>query len=432
MPLKRRIWAAFERIIPRGVLAVTIITAAAVTDPHAVGLYSWAVLALTFYQSLTDQPIRHIAVAHVATSDGEHFLRRYALLAGSSGVVFMTAAAWVIASFSEGRSAPTRFLDLAPLILVPPAQSMAVRATARLQRSGLWGEVSLWRTIGSLAGVAIGVPAVLISRSVVGASTAVVTSEVLYAVLVCASSRGRRRTVGTSAVPGDIFVGTWATYGHMVVYSVLGWLQGQSERVLLGAWAGTSALGSYSLGSSIGRSAGDALAASQANVLRVELSRSDSGADHEIQKTLARNLRAGVLLAGASAVAAIGLSTSVLSPFLGPDWHAALRMVPILALTAIPMAVAASSAPVHVQRGNARIAFLAPAICLVFAPLVAVAAMSSLTMAAWTVLLRECALATIQSLLMGRATPWREVIFAAAGVAIGSIAVVTLDSVLGP
>ena len=98
-------------------------------------------------------------------------------------------------------------------------------------------------------------------------------------------------------------------------------------------------------------------------------------------------------------------------------------MAPILALSAIPLAVAASSAPVHIHRGKARIAYIAPAICLIFAPLIALAAMKSLLIAAWLVLLRECVLALLQSLLMGRLAPWREIGFVMLTVAAGSLAV---------
>lgn len=398
-----------------------------VTDPHALGLYSWAVLALTFYQSVTDLPIRQVAVGAVLTQDGENFLRRYMVLAGISGTVIMVAAIWLISAFTEGRSIPAKFFDLLPLVLVPPAQAFAVRATAALQRGGQWGEVSLWRTTGSLVGMAFGVPVVFITGSVVGACIAVMTSEFVYAVLVGLSARRRRDSRIAPIEAGNPPSSLGATYGHMTVYSVLGWLQAQSSRVFLGAWAGTSALGSYSLGYSIGRSAGDALASSQANVLRVELSRSEAQTDESIRCVLARNLRAGLLMAVATAIGAVVISNVVLSPLLGPEWHAALLMVPILAVTAIPMAVAASSAPVHIQRGNARIAYVGPAVCLLFSPLIAFAAISSLSLAAWTVLARECVLAAIQTLFMGRATPWREVAIAAICVAAGSIAVVGID-----
>ena len=103
-------------------------------------------------------------------------------------------------------------------------------------------------------------------------------------------------------------------------------------------------------------------------------------------------------------------------------------MVPILALTGVPLAVAASSAPVHIQRGNSRVAYLGPAICLIFVPVIAAAAVASLVMAAWVVLIKDCVLAFIQAVLMGRATPWSEVVFAGFIVGLGSVAVLSIGT----
>jgi len=364
-------------------------------------------------------------VVHVGSAVGRNFLRRYAVFSGAVGVVFLAGAFWIIAAVVGDGSAATGLIDLAPLILVPPAQAISTRPTAILQRAGSWADVSAYRTEASLIGAGIGVPIVFASRSVVGASIAVAMSEVAYALLIWHFAGNKK-----SEDPGDgsdgQLVGYWSTYSQMSVFSVLGWLQSQSERGLLGAWAGTSALGTYSLGSAIGRSAGDAIAASQASVLRVELSTKAAHSDDEIRAVLARNLRVVVPIAAVSAVVVVAISNYALAPFLGPNWTSALQMVPILALTGVPMTVAASSAPVHVQRGRARVAYVGPAICLLFSPLVGLAAMNSLTMAAWTVLFRECILALTQSLLMGKVTPWREISLAAVVIALGSTAVLVL------
>ncbi|RZT18924.1 O-antigen/teichoic acid export membrane protein [Mycobacterium sp. BK558] len=421
----RRIWAAFERVIPRAVLAVTTVMAAAVTDPHAIGIYSWAVLILTLHQSLTDQAIRHLAVVHVVSSGGLAFLRRYAFVAGASGAALMAAAVVVIVALSGRSHVVIDVANLLPLIFVPCAQAAAVRPTAELQRNQLWAKVSLWRTISSLIGVAFGVAVVLTTRSIMGACIAILVSELSFTAMVRRSSlNGPQRELSD----GTPSTGTWRTFGHMAVYSGLAWLQGQSERVFLGAWAGTAALGSYSLGLSVGRSAGDAIAASQANVLRVDLSESALACDDDLRVALGRHLRAALFLAWASAILTVALAWLLLAPFLGEEWQAALKMVPVLALTAIPSAVAWSSAPVHIQRGKARSALLAPALCLLMAPLIALAAMSSLVAAAWVVLLRDCVLAATQLLLMGRAAPWREAAIGGGILVAGAAFVATFGS----
>ena len=419
----RRIWAAVEVVIPRGLVAASTIVAAAVTNPHAIGMLSWASLSLTLYLALADAPIRHVAISAIQTTDGRHFLRRYTLLSSSVGFLFMTIAIWVIADVFGVDTARGDFLSLAPLILVPVARAVAVVPTAVSQRDGWWGRISLYRTIGAVVGAAVGLPIVFIDRSIVGASIAFALSEITYAIIVTivVAGRGGAPSDGNSNPheSGQDFI---VAYRHMTLYAAIGWLQGLSERVLVGLWAGTGALGVYSLGSAVGRSSGDAIAASQPTVLRTDLAQSAPRSDSEIRSMLGRNLRGSLVLTVSNAIVVIVVAIYALPHFLGPNWTAALQMVPILALSAIPLAIAASSAPVHVHRGNARVAYIAPSVCLIFAPLIALAAMNSLVIAACIVLLRECVLALLQSLLMGRSAPWREIGFAMLAVAVGAVA----------
>lgn len=426
--LLTRFWAAFERIVPRGVVALATVSAAAVTDPLSLGLYSWAVLAMTFYGALTDLPIRHIAVAHVGSPVGERFLRRYSLVSGIAGLATMTVVCWIVAIVVGSDGSVTKdFVNLLPLALVPPAQALSTLPTAVLQRAGLWAEVSGYRTVASLIGAGIGVPLVFVTRSVAGASIAIMASELTYAILLWLSTRHRDAPMLGEEGSLNDRIGYRSTWAHMSIYSVLGWLQSQSERGFLGLWAGTGALGAYSLGSAIGRSAGDAIASSQASVLRVDLSRRAACSDDEIRSVVGKNLRAAVPIAAGSGLLTVLIAKFAFAPILGPEWAGALAMVPILALTGIPISVAASSAPVHVQRGKANVSYFAPALCLIFAPVVGIAATSSLSLAAWAVLARECVLASAQTVLMGKAAPWREVGLAALVVTFGSVAVLSIQ-----
>ncbi len=425
----RRIWAAAERVIPRGVVAATTLVAAAATDPHSIGVYTWAVLALTFFGTLTDLPMRQISVQFLGSSGNLHTMRRSALVAGAAGLVFMVGATGVISLLIGGDSTLGTFGSLIALALIPPAQAGAVESTAILQKTGRWGAVSVARAIGSLVGTAIGIPIILATGSIAGACVAVAASEIGYTLIV----RHRACDVTESKVgrgagdEGGGGIGYWASYRHMALYGAVGWLQGNADRWLMGIWAGTSVLGTYSLGSAIGRSAGEAIAISQVNVLRVELAHAGANSDSEIRKVFGRNLRTEIIFMLISSTATVFLSAFVLTRFLGPEWSEAFQIVPILVLTAIPLAVATSSVPVHLQRGNSRIAFVAPATCLLFAPAVAFAAMTSLKMAAWIYLARECVLALIQCALTGRAAPWREVVFAVMAVAVGSGAVLAFS-----
>lgn len=428
-----RIWAALERIIPRGLLAGSTIAAAFVTDPYAIGVYTWAALALTLFSALTDTPIQHVAMISIGSPDGREFLRRYAFLASFAGVFFMAISIWLISYFASPHSVYTEFFRLSPFILAPIARSVAAQKTAVLQFRGLWRKVTESRFYGAIIGAAIGLPIVFIDKSILGACITVTASEICYTALVFAAVN-RLQDGEEDKAPGQHANNASphpsfnhkATYRHMVMFSTFGWLSGQAERVLLGAWAGTGALGTYSFGTAIGRSAGEAIAASQPGVLRADLTRADAHSAGEIRSILSRNLRGGLYLTAGNASAVILISIYVLPTFLADQWSSAIAMASILALSSIPSAVAQSTAPVFVQKQRAQLSYIAPAILLVFAPIVAIAAINSLTLAAWSVLLRECMLATIQSLLIGRATPWREVILAFLVVACGSVLVANL------
>lgn len=428
-----RIWAALERIIPRGLLAGSTIAAAFVTSPYAIGLYTWAALALTLFAALTDSPVQHVAMTSIGTSAGRSFLRKYTYLSAVIGVLFMTLAVWMISEFAGQDSNLAIFISLSPFLLVPIARAIATRKTALLQLTGSWRKVMLFRFYGSITGAAIGLPIVFMRKSIFGACLTLAIAEIAYATLASLAAARIQFDLGHARYSTSICDEAngrpeiiQATYRHMVMFSTLGWLSGQIERVLLGSWAGTSALGIYSFGTAIGRSAGEAIASSQPGVLRAELTKSAARENQEIRPFLRTNLRGGLYLTAANTFAVIIISVLVLPRFLGEQWNSALQMAPILALSGIPSAVAQSTAPVFVQQRRAHLSYIAPAVLLFFAPLVALIAMKSLTLAAWAVLVREFMLATTQTLLLGRATPWREVFLAFTVTAAGAVVVAVL------
>jgi len=423
----RQVWAAFGAIAPRGLLAASTIVAAAVTDPFEIGLYSWAIIALSLYSALTDLPIRHVAQIAIRTSSGRKFLERYAWWSSVVGLILIASWNLIIAHLLGQESSGAGFLSLLPLVVIPVARAVAIQPTAAFELEGLWARVSLYRAIGAIVGAAVGLPIVLLAKSIAGACIAVMIAEFFYVALLYLmpvvnreKSWRKRITLEQGIQQNYRKESSESTYRYMAMYTGLGWLQSQSERVLLGMWAGTTALGVYSIGAAIGRSGGDAIASSQQAVLRVDLSRGKNQNDAAIKRVLSRSLRPGIVLAIANAFAVTFLSVFMLPRFLGAAWTGSLHMGPVLALSCIPLVVAASGATVHVQRERGRIAYIGPATAVLFAPLVAVAALHSLTTAAWIVLLRECVLALVHALLMGRAAPWREVAFALGSVALGS------------
>lgn len=423
--MQGRIWATFERLVPRGVVAASTMCAAIVTDPHSLGLYSWATLSLTLFGAFTDGAISHLATVFAQTHKGRAFLRRYMLAVGALGVLWMTVSLAIVASVFGGDSDIADFLPLMPLAFVPLAQALAVQSAADIQREELWRKLSLFRAVGAAVGAAVGIPLVFAFRSVVGACAAMLISEAVYTLLVRSYAHINLRATSLAGAE-DGHRSQWTMYRDVMQLVVFGWLQGNLERGLLGMWAGTSALGIYTLGSAVARSAGDAISIAEANVLRVRIDRTNSASDREIRLLYGRNIISGMFITTTSAAIVTALSLGALPHILGPQWTAATEVIPIISLSAIPLTIAVCSTPVHVARKNSRILYIAPATCLLFAPFVALAAMSSLTLAAWIVLFRECAMVLINAIMMKRAAPVRELTLAMTVVLSGALAVFVL------
>ncbi|WP_184349375.1 oligosaccharide flippase family protein, partial [Xanthomonas vasicola] len=114
-------------------------------------------------------------------------------------------------------------------------------------------------------------------------------------------------------------------FRHSSGFFILGWLQGQADRILLGAIAGTAALGSYNLAMAVARNPGDAGSSSTANVLRVRLDKAD-GVDDVRGAANALLVRAALL--SAALVVALNVGTEfILRPFLGAAWTKPLDAV---------------------------------------------------------------------------------------------------------
>jgi O-antigen/teichoic acid export membrane protein len=422
----RRAWAALERVLPRLVLAITGVVVAAVTSPSEVGLYAWGVIFLTLVQAATDLPARQVAVNALATADGRGFLHLYSRLVGTVGPIFLSISLTILVALASSPFAFSQLVALLPLALVPLPMALAVLPVASLQRQGHWRSISSTRAVSSVLGTAVGVTVAISTKSIAGASLANLVSEATFAIAIIWLHR--RHTLPLPAPGGDsTSTETARAFRHMAIYSLLGWAQAQSDRVLVGALAGPASLGNYTTGMSIGRSAGDAVAASQASVLRVDLGAAEATDSARIRALVGRNLRGSLF----AAIATFALTTLgallIVAPILGPEWAPALSVVPIVALTGIPAAISWSSGAVHVFTGRTAAANIAPAVGIAFAPVIAIAATSSLTLAAWLVVLRETLLASCQILLMRRAAPLRAAAWSFATLLFLSLAVLLMS-----
>ncbi|MBO9042223.1 oligosaccharide flippase family protein [Curtobacterium flaccumfaciens] len=419
--MRSLIWSLIERVFPRLASALLMVLLAQYVTPVVIGLYAWPMLVLTFYYSALDGAIRQVVVPSLANRDSYQFLLRYRRWASVGGVVAMLVTIgllWII--FPEDLH--TQIFALLPLVAVPIANSYSIIPLGFLQRGDEWRRLANLQLLVSGLSLVVSVPMLFLTRSLAAASLQVLLAELLFAVL---AHRAAAR-LGLPAHVEALGAGTTLTreFRHSSGFFILGWLQGQADRILLGAIAGTAALGSYNLAMAVARNPGDAVSSSTANVLRVRLDKAD-GVDDVRGAANALLVRAALLSAALVVVLNVG-TEFILRPFLGAAWTKPLDAVYPASLSILVTTITWSLAPVLMARG--RLAWGTPikAVGVVLAIPIAVAAAHSVESAAWVYLGRELVLLVLLAFGCGRATPYRAVglsllLTVALGVALGAL-----------
>lgn len=402
--MRSLIWSLIERVFPRLASALLMVLLAQFVTPVVIGLYAWPMLVLTFYYSALDGAIRQVVVPSFANRHSYRFLIQYRRWASVGGVVAMLITIgllWII--FPE--ELHTQIVALFPLVAVPIANSYSIIPLGFLQRGDQWRRLANLQLLVSGLSLLVSVPMLFLTRSLLAASLQVLLAELLFAVLA-------HQAALRMGLPGHLVaLGTGTTlareFRHASGFFILGWLQGQADRILLGAIAGTAALGSYNLAMAVARNPGDAVSSSTANVLRVRLDKVEGIDDvrREADKLLVR-----AALLSAVLVLALNAGTEfVLRPFLGPAWTKPLDAVYPASMSILVTTITWSLAPVLMARG--RLAWGSPikAVGVVLAIPIAFAAAHSVEAAAWVYLGRELLLLVLLMVGCGRATPLRAV-----------------------
>lgn len=424
--MRALIWAFVERIVPRAASALVSLLLAIFLTPTAVGLYSWAIVVLMLVQNCTDVAARQTVMLHEGTASCDWFLARYRWVAGISGVVVMlgTVAVLVVAH-PEARLAAAGLL---PIIIVPAMSAYELTAVVSLQLSGRWHVVARAQGVAATASLLLTVPLVVVTHSLVAAATQAGLSEVLFAIFVTR----RYRSAGLSAVrerhPGGPSTRQISReFSETAGYALLGWGQSQADRAAIGAFAGTSALGLYSISSSVGRSVGEAAANASATVARAQIGNLRTSASDALRGVMERSLIRSLIAVTACVLATIVGSELVLGPLLGPKWAKALAIVPMISASIIPTLIAWNVSSVLQVQGRMPHALVARSLGLAMAFPIAIVAAHSLSAAADLVVVRDALVAGLMLAAAGRAAPWRAAAFGAVLMA----AVVVLAMYLG-
>lgn len=390
------LWAAVERIVPRGASASLLLLLAVFSFPDQVGVYGWAVLGITLYQSCTDVAARQIAVIAVRSGAGRLFLRKFAFASALSGSIAMVVVVGCLIAF-VGSDLRASAIALSPLVLVPIATSMGIAPVARLQVAQRWRYLARGQVVAGVAALAITAPILIYTHSIGAAALQPLLSEALVTLW---ARRGAR------SVPLEVGGGVRSFrrgVGFLSLDGVLGWSQAQLDRVLIGAYGGLAQLGLYSMAGSIARAVGDASAAAVGNVLRSRLASSSGATPQSIERFLFATLAmgAGIYLAVG------GVAGLVLPEILGPQWAASVAAIPVLAASVFPALMTWSSTAIAVTIDRTSSLLPGRAVGIIGALPIALLAVESLQAAAMAAVARDLVVMIAFGVGLGRSAPWR-------------------------
>ena len=398
--MRHQIAAFLERAIPRVFSAVVMLLLAGLTSPQVVGVYAMVTLMYTAAQAATDTAVRQVLIRAVTDPSGGAFLQRYkrtAPIVSAALIVALIVVLWQTGVVPSVEMA----LELLPIAGAPFFSALGIRAVGELQATARWKVLAQGQMWAAILSLAISVPVMLLTHSVLGPALQLLLVEAIFAFWCLRSTKGLEVPQYDSSAESPTLRSDMIS---MSAFSLVAWFQGQAERVLMASFVGPAALGAYSTASAVARAPGEALAASTANVVRTAVAQAETPA--EVREAAERTLSKSMLLAG-GAVAASIVAALVLRPLLGPNWHEALAIVPILSISAFPSMLSWSSAVLQVRVGQGWHTLWAPLVGIAFAIAIAFAASTSLVLASYLVVARDLAVVTVAFWLARSAAPWR-------------------------
>lgn len=413
-------WSVFERVLPRAASALIMLVLAARLAPSVVGVYAWMVLALTLVQTVGDTAARQTAVVHDGTVAGARFIGRFRVWSATVGGAVLAAVVVTLAVTQAGEDR-WQAIALAPFALVPTASAAGLDALVRMQRSGRWKDIAANQAWSSTASLLCSVPTLLVTGSLLASALQALLAEAGFAVLNRRRAARPAPPVDTGGRAAEPAGGVFHDYLHTALFALLGWGQGQTDRLSIGALAGGERLGQYAFAMSLSRSIGDAVALASINVLRPVLAEAAvGGRGSEIVPLAEASLRRSLALAVAAAVATSVGAQLVVAPFLASDWDPALALVPVLALAVAPAVVAWSVTAILQVERRMRWASPVKAVGVLLSLPIGVVALHDLQLAAWLVNVRELIVMALLLLAARHRAPWRGALLALGVVVIGA------------
>ncbi|MEV5051568.1 hypothetical protein [Arthrobacter sp. LAR12-1-1.1] len=363
--------------------------------------------------------MRQIVVSAIKSDKGLQFVRRYQRIVVFVSPICMASVILLLWLTSDGERRMT-VLCLLPLLLGPPVMAWNIWNIGAMQAAHSWRSLATGQVLASLFAIIVGVPLVVVYANPFGASLGAVTVEIVMAIWCSVAAKGLPNRIDRRSDRSR------KDYRTMAVYSGLAWGQGQTDRLFVGLVAGSHTLGVLSLGASLSRALGDAVASSNANLLRAELASAPaSRAERLGTKVLLR----GMILAAAAAVLTACANKWVLIPILSESWRPALEIVPLLCLSVVPSVLSWSAAVYHVRFNTGKRALIGPFVSIVIALPLSMLSLLSLQALGIGIVVREFVMVAVSYMAIGRRAPWQALYGALAITALLGAAVFTLDMI---
>lgn len=335
--------AALERLVSRGTSAVVGLVVAVHVSPAEAGVYATAFLALSLVQEVGENTVRQLGVGLWRMDGGADLVRRSAVLISCCGAAVMAVAVGTLLATSA--ASPIQALALVPFVAVAALQGASIPALTRAQYDGRWASISRYQAIGSIASVLVCVPLAPVIGIAAGSLQTCTTEGILLLLLLRTRSapvpdQPRRPVLRDYVLP-------------TAQSNLFGWLQGQSERIIITALAGAATLGLYSIASQVARAVADAVVLGLTNVLRSRLATASTETERRaaLRSILSQAMGAALVVQ----TTMVGFDVLALGRLLGPAWHPALLIVPVLSASSVPLACVWCASSFLIVEGRASV-----------------------------------------------------------------------------
>jgi O-antigen/teichoic acid export membrane protein len=310
--------AALERVINRGAGAIVGVVMVFFVSPKEMGVYASAFLVFTFARAVGDSAIRQSAPPFWFVRRGRDILFWVSSL--GAGISFIAVAGFAGVARVTDFASPRDSMVVLSLSLAGVFSCAALPRVTYAEAQGRWSFLARQQLVASVSSIVVG--AALVPVIGIGGGVAqTVVSEAVYFLRL--PRPGPELAGGPEVSRGTAF----HQLSHVSVTNVLGWVQGQAERIAIAVFAGPVLLGYYSVAFQLARSLSDPASTGLMSWLRNSLSKPGAEQGSVYDSAIKRGAVIGTGLQ-VVALCCLVLPAGALMP---ESWHTSARIAVVMA-----------------------------------------------------------------------------------------------------